>query len=167
MQSRGSTRQGTRGQSKDSSVVLHSKPRELSPSIDKVKEQFQRFEFPEDGPTFSNELIPSIFVNRTKEKFDEDQRIPSPIKNRLEENPKVAVSVETVARTQQKGKRTQVEEKKEVPKEFDSSLITSQPKRITLIDKLQQLSYITKPRADNKHPIPKKLELKTRISVNE
>jgi len=69
-------------------------------------------------------------------------RIPSPIKARLDEKPRTTQSVETFKRTV-KGKkevRVQQEEKIEKLQEFDTSLISNNPKKITMIDKLQQIS---------------------------
>jgi len=97
----------------------------------------------------------------------EETRIPSPIKKKLEERPRLAKNIETVRSTQLiLEERLFDDEIVTKAPEFDTSLITNTPKRITLMDKLQQLSMLTKPKTDFKN-MNKPVELKIFISVNE
>jgi len=49
----------------------------------------------------------------------------------------------------------------------DVNLITNKPKQITLIDKLQQLAYMTKPKTTHKMSEIDNIDLKVEITLNE
>lgn len=46
-------------------------------------------------------------------------------------------------------------------------MITNKPKQITLIDKLQQLAYMTKPKTTHKMSEIDNIDLKVEITLNE
>lgn len=50
---------------------------------------------------------------------------------------------------------------------MDVNLITNKPKQITLIDKLQQLAYMTKPKTTHKMSEIDNIDLKVEITLNE
>jgi hypothetical protein len=56
---------------------------------------------------------------------------------------------------------------KEPEYQVDVNLITNKPKQITLIDKLQQLSYMTRPKTSHKMSDVDTIDLKVEITLNE
>jgi len=111
-------------------------------------------------------------INSNQNKFD-DTRIPSPIKNRLEEKPKNTKKIETVKSFERLDIRNinNEDENEEINEEYDESTICSNPKKISLIDKLQQLAYMTKPKIEVNNKSDENIkstdQLKAKISINE
>lgn len=56
---------------------------------------------------------------------------------------------------------------KEPEYQIDVNLITNKPKQITLIDKLQQLAYMTKPKTISRMSEVDNIDLKVEITLNE
>lgn len=114
-------------------------------------------------------LIPILNSNKDKKKIRDnmENRIPSPIKNRLENIVKHREDqVETLNKQQESN--YQFEDKPSKIVEYDNRVISSNPKVITLIDKLKQLSMMTKPKEPHMTNLTVSTsDLKVVISINE
>jgi len=89
-----------------------------------------------------NTLVPCYLNSSRINVHKEEQRIPSPIKNKLEERSHLKKYIDTVKSNNYLILDERINQEEDVKKdpEFDTTLITNTPKLITLIDKLQILS---------------------------
>lgn len=119
--------------------------------------------------SMNSTLVPILNNVRDKKKNKQnlENRIPSPIKNRLDLIPKnTSEHVETLNKLAEI--TNPLEDKQTKIVEYDDRVITSNPKVITLIDKLKQLSMMTKPKEPHMANLTVSAkDLKVVISINE
>lgn len=117
-------------------------------------------------------MVPVALSRTIKADRGDENRIPSPIRNRLH---RPTTSTHKVIQTIKANDRLKVNKtlpdllrlEKEPEYQIDVNLITNKPKQITLIDKLQQLAYMTKPKTISRMSEVDNIDLKVEITLNE